>query len=215
MNNLENILMKCIKITANKFINDPFKYFAERDLHFELQEQLKETYPNGPYYIHPEYPVLVENYEFGKGKMKPRKTASIDMVITKLNDDLYEKPLIGIEMLLGKFNDGGLINIGPRSYYLTKSNLTDTEALEHLKGDWWKLSRTTPDNYYLLYFLTHVFTRDTEGRRRERIERISRITNTLRSYSAIDQKRLIIVEVIYERGMRTSREELGLGEMEV
>jgi hypothetical protein len=31
-------------------------YFAERDLHFELQEGVKSIYPSGPYYVHPEWP---------------------------------------------------------------------------------------------------------------------------------------------------------------
>ena len=207
MDNLTEFINQCVSNVAGKFINDPFKYFAERDLHFELQEQFKEKYPSGPYYIHREYPVLVENFEFGKGEVKPRKNAMIDIVVTSDNAK-KEKPLLGIEMFLGKFNDEGLITVGGRTYFLTKSNLTDKKALGHLKDDYWKLNRITPDKYLLVYFITHVFK--TRSRRSERIERISKITKALQSYTEVNQDRLIIIEVIYENGIKTNRQELSL-----
>lgn len=210
MNSLTNSIKQCIINVAEKFINDPFKYFSEKDLHFELQEQFKNKYPNGPYHIHREYPVLVKNFEFGEGKMKRNKSAHIDIVVTSLENAISEKPLLGIEMFWGKFNDKGLINIGSRGYFLTQSALTYEYALEHLHKDYWKLKRITPNNYFFVYFLTHVFTRETPGCRRERIKRISQITDALRNYTEINQERLIIIETIYENGIQTNRRELGL-----
>lgn len=215
MDNLTDSIKQCIINVEEKFINDPFKYFAEKDLHFELQEQFKNKYPNGPYYIHREYPVVVKNFEFGKGKMKQSKSAYIDIVVTSLENAISEKPLLGIEMFLGKFNDNGLINIGSRRYFLTQSNLTYEYALEHLQKDYWKLNRIIPNNYFFVYFLTHVFTRETVGHRRERIKRISQITDALRNYTEISQERLIIIETIYENGIQTNRQELGLPKLNI
>jgi len=210
MENVTEVINECVINVAEKFVNDPFKYFDEGDLHFELQEQFKKKYPSGPYYAHREYPLPVENFEFGKGKEKKSKTAWIDIVVTNLGDTVSEKPLLGIEMFLGNFNDEGLIAIGSRKYFLTNSHFTDKDALEHLKDDYWRLKKKTPNKYLLVYFLTHVFTRKTSGRRMERISRISKITDALRSYTKIDQNRLVIIETIYDDGIETNRQELGL-----
>lgn len=210
MDNLAEFINQCVNNIAGKFTDDPFKYFNEKDLHFELQEQFKMKYPSGPYYIHREYPVPVKDFEYGKGKEKRRKTAAIDIVATSFDNSMSETPLFGVEMFLGKFNDEGLITVGPREYFLTKSNLTAEKAREHLEDDYWKLKRTTPSSYLLVYFLTHVFTGRTPGRRRERISRISWITDALRSHTEVDQNRLVIIETIYENGVKTNRQELGI-----
>jgi len=211
MENLTEFINQCIRDVADKFIKDPFKYFAEPDLHFEFQEHFKAKYQNGPYFIHREYPVIVENFEFGKGTRKPNKDARIDIVITNLDDEKKERPLLGIEMYLGKFNDEGLISLGERTYFIPRSSFSDKKILKHLERDYWKLSRITPNRYFLVYFITHVF--NTRKRLRRRIERISEITTALQSYPEVSKDRLIIIEAIYENGLPRSRKELNLPEL--
>ena len=45
---LKDVVEKCITNLVSKFQQDQFKYFAERDLHFELQEGIKREYLSGP-----------------------------------------------------------------------------------------------------------------------------------------------------------------------
>ena len=207
-----DIMKQCICVIESSFIKDPFKYFNEKDIHFTLQKCLKEKYPKGPIHIHREYPVKVEGDEYGEGQEKQYRTAYIDLAITKLNGN-HEKPIFGIEVYLGKFIDEGLINLDTREYVLNRSSEQAHTAVKHLKKDAWKLKKAVPNNYFLLYFIIHSFFRKTSGRRNERIKRISEITNELRSNKKIDQNRLVIIEVLFEKGERTNRIDLGLDEI--
>ena len=214
MEQIINLIKQCACEIEGSFIEDPFKYFNEKDLHFAFQECWKKSCPKGPFHIHREYPVLVEAGEFGAGQKKEYKNGYIDIVITNLNEENKEKPIFGIEMFLGKYIDEGVIEINSREYIYTKSNINSDIALQHLDQDVYKLQKAMQDNYFLFYFIIHLFSRETSGRRNERIQRISQITDELRNYSNVDKDRLVIIEILFENGMRTNREELGLREIE-
>lgn len=214
MEKIFDLINKCACQIERNFIEDSFKYFNEKDLHFTFQEYWKKTCPKGPFHIHREYPVLVKGTEFGNGQQKENRNAFIDIVITEINkNNGAEKPIFGIEMFLGKFIDECIIENNSREYVCTNSNLTAEAAMEHLNGDIYKLKKTTPDNYFLLYFIVHSFSISTSGRRRERIVRISQITEMLRSNSNLDQNRLVIIEVLFENGIKTNRKNLELCEI--
>ncbi len=205
-------MKQCIYEIECCFIKDPFKYFNEKDIHFKLQECLKKKNPKGPIHIRREYPVQVKGDEYGDGQEKKNKTAYIDLAITMLNGN-QEEPIFGLEMFLGKFIDEGLMNLNSREYFLNRSTQQAKTAVKHLEKDLWKLKKAVPNKYFLLYFIVHSFYRKTSGYRNERIKRISEITNKLRKNKNIDQNRLVIIEVIFEKGERTNRIDLGLNDI--
>lgn len=208
-----DLIKQCAYQIERNFVEDSFKYFNEKDLHFTFQEYWKMICPKGPFHIHREYPVLITGAEFGNDHQKENKNAYIDIAITEFNDEKMEKPIFGIEMFLGKYIDDGIIKINSREYVYTKSNLTAEEAASHLNDDIYKLKKTTPNDYFLLYFIVHSFFRRTSGRRNKRIIRISQITDLLRNNVNVAQNRLVIIEVLFENGIRTDRKKLGLDEI--
>ena len=46
MPELNNVVEQCINKLVSNFKADPFRYSVERDIHFELQEQLKGEDPS-------------------------------------------------------------------------------------------------------------------------------------------------------------------------